>query len=391
MEHTNLIEQFFDGKCDLLVREEDYEDFIRTVLKYSPDICYSDGRKFKDTRYADLDPFKTEFISYMSGRQRIIGIVNTSCAEDISVPVVTWEPNEEPAPRSKNAEQAKPHLTSMKKAILNGFLDGKYDVVVTESNYREFLEQVVQADHELFVSSNFNISDYEWTGGKGCVFSVVREQDKRELIHCDIELLSEPDYYNMVFWDSSWDITAEQIRSSCKEKAKVYNDFHFVPAQLHEEEIKRKLIACWYDPKYIYYFGGNYRVNQIGDNADWRRDYAFVDKDSNVSGYFSYNYDECNKSMHNFGLIDFSGNGQELVRQALKHIRGMFEKGAQRLEVMCFGDSPACRLYDFYIKRCGGKQVGKLTRAWYFDGKYHDSIIYELLAENLSKTDGAGE
>lgn len=388
MNREKLIEQFFDGRCDLLVRKEDYEDFIRTVLKYSPDICYSDGRKFEDTRYADLDPFKTEFISYMSGRQRVIGIVNTSCAEDISIPVITWQTDDEPAPKSKNAEQAKPHLTSMKKAILKGFLDGKYDVVVTKSNYCEFLEQAVQADHELFVSNNFNILDYEWTGGKGCVFSVVREQDKRKLMHCDIELLSEPNYYNMVFWDSSWDITAEQIRSSCKEKAKVYKDFHFVPAQLHEEEIKRKLIACWYDPKYIYYFGGNYRVNQIGDNADWRRDYALVDKDGNVSGYFSYNYDECSKSMHNFGLIDFSGNGQELVRQALEHIRGMFEKGAQRLEIMCFGDSPACRLYDFYMKRCGGRQVGKLTRAWYFDGKYHDSIIYELLAENVCWSKG---
>ena len=388
MNREELIEQFFGGRCDLLVRKEDYEDFIRTVLKYSPDICYSDGRKFEDTRYADLDPFKTEFISYMSGRQRIISIVNTSCAEGISVPVITWQIDDEPAPKSKNAEQAKPHLTSMKKAILKGFLDGKYDVVVTESNYREFLEQVVQADHELFASNNFNISHYKWTGGKGCVFSVVREQGKRKLMHCDIELLSEPSYYNMVFWDSSWDITAEQVRSSCKEKAKVYSDFRFEPAQLYEEEIKRRLIACWYDPKYIYYFGGNYRVNQIGDNADWRRDYALVDKDGNVSGYFSYNYDECSKSMHNFGLIDFSGNGQELVRQALEHIRGMFEKGAQRLEVMCFGDSPACRLYDFYMKRCGGKQVGKLTRAWYFDGKYHDSIIYELLAEDICWSKG---
>ena len=218
MNREELIEQFFDGRCDLLVRKADYEDFLRTVLKYSPDICYSDGRKFEDTRYADLDPFKTEFISYMSGRQRIISIVNTSCAEDISVPVIAWQTDDEPAPKSKNAEQAKPHLTSMKKAILKGFLDGKHDVVVTESNYREFLAQAVQADHELFVSNNFNISNYKWTGGKGCVFSVIREQGKRELIHCDIELLSEPNYYNMVFWDSSWDITAELIRSSCKEK-----------------------------------------------------------------------------------------------------------------------------------------------------------------------------
>lgn len=388
MNREELIDQFFGGKCDLLVRKEDYEDFIRTVLKYSPGICYSDGRKFEDTRYADLDPFKTEFITYMSGSQRIIGIVNTSCAEDISVPVITWESNEEPAPKNENAEQAKPHLTSMKKAILKGFLDGKYDVVVTESNYREFLAQVVQADHELFASNNFNISYYKWTGGKGCVFSVVREQGKRKLMHCDIELISEPDYYNLVFWDSSWDITAAQIRSYDDKEAGPCKEFHFEPAQLYEKEIQQKLIACWYDPKYAYYFGGNYRVNQIGDNADWRRDFALIDSDGQVSGYFSYNYDECNKSMHNFGLIDFSGNGQELVRQALGHIRGMFEKGAQRLEVMCFGDSPACRLYDFYMKRCGGKQVGKLTRAWYFDGKYHDSIIYELLAEDLCWSKG---
>lgn len=391
MNRNELLEMFFDGKCDMLVRKEDYEDFIRTVLKYSPDICYSDGTKFEETRYADLDPFKTEFISYMSGRQRIISIVNTSCAEDISVPVITWETDNEPALETENAEQAKPHLTSMKKAILKGFLDGKYDVVVTESNYREFLEQAVQADHELFVSNNFNISDYEWTGGKGCVFSVVRGQGKRELMHCDIELLSEPNYYNMVFWDSSWDITAEQIRSSCKEKAKVYNDFHFVPAQLHEEELKRKLTACWYDPKYTYYFGGEHRIIQIGDNTDWRRDFVLIDTYGQVHGYFSYNYNECDKSMHNFGLIDFSGHGKALVDAAIGNIRDMFRKGAQRLEVMCFADCPAKKLYDFYISHCGGKQIGTLTRARFFDGRYHDCVIYELLAEDILNEDGAGE
>lgn len=389
MERTNLIKQFFDGKCDLLVRKEDYEDFIRTVLKHSPDICYSDGTKFEKTRYADLDPFKTEFISYMSGRQRIISIVNTSCAEDISVPVITWGPNDEPAPKNENTEQAEPHLTAMKKAILKGFFDGKYDVVVTESNYREFLEQAVKADHYLFVHNNFNVSDYEWNGSKGQVFSVVTEHGQRKIMHCDIEFISEPEYYNPVFWDCSTGIEPVDLNS----KSAVYTGytFHFEPAQLHEEELKRKLTACWYDPKYTYYFGGEHRIIQIGDNMDWRRDFVLIDTYGQVHGYFSYNYNECDKSMHNFGLIDFSGHGKALVDAAIGNIRDMFRKGAQRLEVMCFADCPAKKLYDFYISHCGGKQVGTLTRARFFDGRYHDCVIYELLAEDILKQDGAGE
>lgn len=390
MNRNELLEMFFDGKCDMLVREEDYEDFIRAVLKYYPDICFYDGKRLDSVRYSDLDPFKTEFMSYMSGSQRIIGIVNTSCAEDISVPVITWEPNDEPAPKNENAEQAEPHLTSRKEAVLKGFLDGKYDVIVNESNYREFLTAAQKEDHYLFVSNNFNISDYEWISGhSGDIFSVIEEDGKRIIIRCDADLGYDPEYYNAVFWDCSTGI--EPVDRNSKSTVYIGAVFHFEPAQLHEEALKRKLTACWYDPKYTYYFGGEHRIIQIGDNTDWRRDFVLMDTYGQVSGYFSYNYNECDRSMHNFGLIDFSGHGKALVDAAIGNIRDMFRKGAQRLEVMCFADCPAKKLYDFYISHCGGKQVGTLTRARFFDGRYHDCIIYELLAEDISEQDGAGD
>lgn len=390
MNRNELLEMFFDGKCDMLVREEDYEDFIRAVLKCYPDICFYDGKRLEAVRYSDLDPFKTEFMSYMSGSQRIISIVNTSCAEDISVPVITWEPNDEPAPKNENAEQAKSHLTDVKKAILKGFLDGKYDVVVNESNYHEFFEQAMEADQQLFSSDNFDLSRFQWVYGKrGCIVSVITEQGIRSVVYCDVDLGADPEYYNLVLWDS----TATIALTGTNSKSTVYTGavFHFEPAQLHEEELKRKLTACWYDPKYTYYFGGEHRIIQIGDNTDWRRDFVLMDTYGQVHGYFSYNYNECDKSMHNFGLIDFSGHGKALVDAAIENIRDMFRKGAQRLEVMCFADCPAKKLYDFYISHCGGKQIGTLTRARFFDGRYHDCVIYELLAEDILNQDGAGE
>lgn len=92
-----------------------------------------------------------------------------------------------------------------------------------------------------------------------------------------------------------------------------------LPAQLYREELKRKMTACWYQPKYKYYFLANYHEIQIGDNADWRRDFVCVYKNE-VIGFFSYSYNEVDRSMGNFGLVSFVDNGTILIRDVLKHI-----------------------------------------------------------------------
>ena len=150
------------------------------------------------------------------------------------------------------------------------------------------------------------------------------------------------------------------------------------PAQLYKEELKRKLISCWYDPKYKYYFAGDRHEFTIPDNTDWREDFVHLSESGEVDGFFSYNYDDGSKSMRNFGLISFCDNGLDLVQDAIDRIKYMIACGVQRLEFFAFADNPICKLYNYYIKRYGGEQVCRLHRVAFFDGEYHDSVLYEM-------------
>lgn len=154
------------------------------------------------------------------------------------------------------------------------------------------------------------------------------------------------------------------------------------PAQLYKDELRKKLISCWYDPKYRWYFGGEFNEFSVEDNAYWRQDFVHLDSEGSVDGFFSYNYNDSTKSLTNFGLVSFSSNGAALVMDALSRVKYMFERGAQRCEFWAFADNPACKLYDLFAKRYGGEMVGRLHRTAYFDGVYHDTVFYEFLVEN---------
>jgi len=156
-----------------------------------------------------------------------------------------------------------------------------------------------------------------------------------------------------------------------------------MPAQLYKEELKRKMISCWYDPKYQWYFANDRNEFEIPDNAYWRRDFVHLNNEGEVDGYFTYNYEDGNKSLRNFGLIGFNENNIPFLIDVLSNIKTMFEHGAQRMEFFAFADNPAIKLYDRFIKKFGGRKVGTLCRVAWFNGKYHDSVIYEVLREDL--------
>ena len=150
-----------------------------------------------------------------------------------------------------------------------------------------------------------------------------------------------------------------------------------VPAQLYADEVKKKLIECWYKPEYQYYFGGGYQTTDIPDNALWSRKFACV-ADGEVIGYFAYDYNDADRCMHNFGLISFKRSGVLMV-QVLRHIEHMFATGARKLEFYAFADNPANELYTTLVKRHHGRKVGILYSTAFFNGKYHNSYIYEIM------------
>lgn len=156
------------------------------------------------------------------------------------------------------------------------------------------------------------------------------------------------------------------------------------PAQLYREELKRKLVECWYDTKYHYYFSGSSYEVSVPDNNESRHDYVHLDDNGNIDGYFSYQIDWRTKSLYNFGLIGFKKHNGEFVRDCLADIDNMRANGIRRLEFWAWANNKkANRLYANLMKKYGGSCVGHLHGSGFFDGKYQDTNIYEVIFDDI--------
>ena len=75
-----------------------------------------------------------------------------------------------------------------------------------------------------------------------------------------------------------------------------------------------------------------------------------------------------------------------LMQFVWMHIKDLVGKGVEisvLAEFFVYADNPVLRIYQRFIKCYGGRQVGYLARSSYFDGKYHDAIIFEILKEEF--------
>ena len=158
-----------------------------------------------------------------------------------------------------------------------------------------------------------------------------------------------------------------------------------VPAQLYKEELRRLNTACWVKPKYKYYFAGEFYELQIGDNWKYRRSYACLDSNGEIIGYFSYNFNEHDARMRDFGLMSFIDTKNPiLIRDVHNHVVDMLTNDkAVSLELWAFTDNPACNLYNRYMEEHGGKKLCELTNSAFFDGHFHNTAIYEIQAEDF--------
>lgn len=157
-------------------------------------------------------------------------------------------------------------------------------------------------------------------------------------------------------------------------------------AKKYEQELQAKFLDTWYDMKYQYYrdTSGD-RIPQIADNCYDRRDFVSLDNDGNLIGFISYFYNDTTRSASQFGIINFGKPSTIFARDVLQVIGDIFFKfKLDRIEFWCFEDNPATRGYRQFIKRFGGKEVGHLRRVCrLMDGELHDSVIFEILREDL--------
>lgn len=153
------------------------------------------------------------------------------------------------------------------------------------------------------------------------------------------------------------------------------------PAQLYKEELNKKYIETWYNPKYIYYYTHGCEELDIPNNNYDKHCYACIDNNNEITGYFNYSVDWKAKSIYSIGLMSFIDNNTILIRDVIKHIKYMFENcNISRLEFWSYTDNPANRSYNRLVAKYGGRQVGVLKQNnMTSDGQLRDTVIYEIL------------
>lgn len=160
------------------------------------------------------------------------------------------------------------------------------------------------------------------------------------------------------------------------------------PAQLYEKPLQKCMINTWYKPEYIYYHGGTGEYTlDLPDNNKNQHCFVSVDKDDNVIGYISYNVDWDAMSADNWGIISFDKGNIEFAKDLYQAICDCFEiYRLNRISWFCYADNPAIRGYRNFIKKHGGRECGYYRQYIKLkDGKLHDSVSFEILAEEFKK------
>lgn len=159
------------------------------------------------------------------------------------------------------------------------------------------------------------------------------------------------------------------------------------PAQLYKDELQKKLVETWYDEKYKYFYdtsGKNEIV--LPDNCYYQRYFVSVDKNENILGYICYTYDDNSSYAKWFGIMCFEDSYcYEFIADVIRVIDDIFYKfNLNRIEFQCFAMNPVCDAYRRFIKKYGGREVATLRQTTkLMDGMFHDSILFEILFDDL--------
>lgn len=157
-------------------------------------------------------------------------------------------------------------------------------------------------------------------------------------------------------------------------------------AQLYEGQLKQKFIESWYDLRNMYYNGwSGTEVPELPNNNYEQHHFVSVNSKNEIIGYIAYNVCWISMSADRFGIISFDKGNLEFIKDVKKVIDDLFCKyNMNRLQWSCYVDNPAIRGYRNFIKKYGGRECGYYRQVVKLqDGKLHDSVEFEILADEF--------
>jgi hypothetical protein len=155
------------------------------------------------------------------------------------------------------------------------------------------------------------------------------------------------------------------------------------PAQLYEEQLKKKLIEKWYDPVYKYYFIGGSHTLELPDHNYDKRNFVSIVNDE-IIGYIAYNFHQQTKIANQFGLISFDIGNLIFIKDLFIIIKEIFEKyNGEGITFRGIMDNPVIDSYYKLCKKYNGRVCGYHKRdACLITGEICDSIEFEIMKED---------
>lgn len=160
------------------------------------------------------------------------------------------------------------------------------------------------------------------------------------------------------------------------------------PAQLYKNKLYDRCVEAWYKPENMFYTGwtGD-SIPEIPDNNYNSHHFVSIDKNDNIIGYISYSVDWVSMNADKFGIISFDRGNIEFGKDVYRVICDLFKKyHMNRISWYAYVENPAVRAYRNFIKKHGGRECGYYRqRAKLQDGRLHDSVQFEILAEEFKE------
>lgn len=163
------------------------------------------------------------------------------------------------------------------------------------------------------------------------------------------------------------------------------------PSQLYKDEINKKFIDIWYDTSYQWYAMdcGLAYFDPAETNHD-THSFVSVDENGRILGFICYSVNWEVMSAHSLGIMAFEKFnltfGRDL-RQAIEDI--FFKYNMNRLSFFSIADNPVVPTYKRFTEKYGGRICGyERDTTKLIDGKLHDTIRFEIMAEDFKSNYG---
>lgn len=158
-------------------------------------------------------------------------------------------------------------------------------------------------------------------------------------------------------------------------------------AKLYESQIQEKYIRTIDDPKYMYYhMNDNSEAIEFRD-SNWNKlQYASVNSEGNVIGYFSCYITRQARNIYDLSIIKFEENNIFSIDLMRFFDLLLFERNFNKINFDVVIGNPIEKMYDKFAQRYGGRVVGfKEKETVLRDGRYYDLKMYEIMRDEYCK------